>query len=75
MACGDGRNNYNSPRIDLMKDLQRRAKRVVWLNPEHQQQWGTGDSDMWDYVPVCDNVYVVRNLAQLATAVDKLLTD
>ncbi len=75
VVLGDARNNYNSPRIDLMKDLQRRAKRVVWLNPEHQQQWGTGDSDMWDYVPVCDNVYVVRNLAQLATAVDKLLTD
>ncbi len=42
-----------------MKDLQRRAKRVVWLNPEHQQQWGIGDSDMWDYVPLCDNVDVV----------------
>jgi uncharacterized protein with von Willebrand factor type A (vWA) domain len=75
VVLGDARNNYNSPRIDLMKDLQRRAKKVVWLNPEHQQQWGSGDSDMWDYVPVCDNVYVVRNLAQLATAVDKLLTD
>lgn len=75
VVLGDARNNYNSPRIDLMKDLQRRAKKVVWLNPEHQRQWGTGDSDMWDYVPVCDNVYVVRNLAQLATAVDKLLTD
>ncbi len=75
VILGDARNNYNSPRIDLMKDLQRRAKKVVWLNPEHQRQWGSGDSDMWDYVPVCDNVYVVRNLAQLATAVDKLLTD
>ena len=75
VILGDARNNYNSPRIDLMKNLQRRAKKVVWLNPEHQRQWGTGDSDMWDYVPVCDNVYVVRNLAQLATAVDKLLAD
>jgi uncharacterized protein with von Willebrand factor type A (vWA) domain len=68
VVLGDARNNYNSPRIDLMKDLQRRAKRLIWLNPEHQQQWGQGDSDMWDYVPVCDNVHVVRNLAQLATA-------
>ena len=75
VILGDARNNYNSPRIDLMKNLQRRAKKVVWLNPEYQRQWGTGDSDMWDYVPVCDNVYVVRNLAQLATAVDKLLAD
>ena len=75
VILGDGRNNYNSPRIDLMKDLQRRAKRLVWFNPEHQRQWGTGDSDMLEYYPVCDSVSVVRNLAQLATAVDRLLAD
>ncbi len=74
IILGDGRNNYNSPRIDLMKDLQRRARRLIWLNPENPRQWGTGDSDMPDYVPVCDAVYPVRNLAQLSTAIDDLLT-
>ncbi len=73
IILGDGRNNYNSPRIDLMKDLQRRARRLIWLNPELPMQWGTGDSDMPDYVPVVDAVYTVRNLAQLSMAVDKLL--
>ena len=73
VILGDARNNYNSPRIDLMKQLQRRARRLVWFNPEHPGQWGTGDSDMFDYVPVCDSVHVVRNLAQLAAAVDKLM--
>lgn len=74
IILGDGRNNYNSPRIDLIKDLQRRAKRLIWLNPEQRQQWGSGDSDMLDYTPYCDAVYPVRNLAQLSAAVDKLLT-
>jgi uncharacterized protein with von Willebrand factor type A (vWA) domain len=73
IILGDGRNNYNSPRIDLVKRLQQRAKRLIWFNPEHRQQWGTGDSDMLDYVPYCDEVYQVRNLAQLSTAVDQLL--
>ncbi len=73
VIVGDGRNNYNSPRTDLIKTLQRRAKRLIWFNPEHQRQWGTGDSDMFEYAPLCDAVYVVRNLAQLATAVDKLM--
>lgn len=73
VIVGDGRNNYNSPRIDLIKELQRRARRLIWFNPEHKRQWGTGDSDMWEYAPLCDNVFVVRNLAQLATAVDKLM--
>lgn len=73
VIVGDGRNNFNSPRVDLIKDLRGRAKQLVWLNPEHQRQWGTGDSDMWEYAPLCDTVHVVRNLAQLSAAVDKLM--
>lgn len=74
IILGDARNNYNSPRIDLIKDLQRRARRFIWLNPELESQWGTGDSDMLDYTPYCDAVYPVRNLAQLSSAIDRLLT-
>jgi uncharacterized protein with von Willebrand factor type A (vWA) domain len=73
IILGDGRNNYNSPRIDLMKRMKKRAKRLIWFNPEHRQQWGTGDSDMFDYEPICDEVFQVRNLAQLSSAVDQLL--
>ena len=75
VVLGDGRNNYNPPRFDLMKQIQRRSRRLIWFNPEHPRQWGTGDSDMLEYAPLCDSVYVVRNLAQLATAVDKLMAN
>jgi uncharacterized protein with von Willebrand factor type A (vWA) domain len=74
VILGDGRNNFNSPRTDLVKKMRQRAKRVIWFNPEHQRQWGTGDSDMLEYAPLCDDVYQVRNLAQLSAAVDKLLS-
>jgi uncharacterized protein with von Willebrand factor type A (vWA) domain len=74
IIVGDGRNNYNSPRIDLMKKLGRRAKRLIWFNPEHRGQWGSGDSDMLDYAPLCDELIQARNLAQLSAALDKLLT-
>lgn len=74
VILGDGRNNYNAPRLDLIRDLQRRARRLVWFNPERPGEWGTGDSDMLAYAPLCDSVYTVRNLAQLATAVDKLMS-
>jgi uncharacterized protein with von Willebrand factor type A (vWA) domain len=73
VILGDGRNNYNDPRFDLIKDIQRRARRLIWLNPEAPRQWGTGDSDMLEYAPLCDQVYMVRNLAQLSSAVDKLM--
>lgn len=72
IICGDGRNNYNDPRLDLVKQLQRRAKRVVWFNPEDQYEWGTGDSDMLQYAPTVDAVHQVASLRQLTDAIDKL---
>jgi uncharacterized protein with von Willebrand factor type A (vWA) domain len=75
ILLGDGRNNYNDPRIDLAQDLQRRSRRVLWFNPESLHQWGTGDSDMHRYAPVADGVFRVTNLRELAAAVDKILAD
>jgi hypothetical protein len=72
IICGDGRNNYNDPRIDLIQQLQRRAKRVVWFNPEDKYEWGSGDSDMLQYAPTVDAVYQVANLRQLTDAIDHL---
>ena len=75
VMLGDGRNNFNPARADLIKELQHRAKRLIWFTPEPQSMWREGDCDMWEYYPHCDDVFVVRNLAQLATAVDRLLAD
>jgi hypothetical protein len=36
--------------------------------------WGTGDSDMPAYLPFITAVHRVSNMAELAAAVDKLLT-
>jgi len=71
---GDGRNNYNDPRLDLMERIQRRARRIIWLNPEPPFQWGSGDSDMLAYLPYADAIHRVSNLAELVAAVDSLLT-
>jgi uncharacterized protein with von Willebrand factor type A (vWA) domain len=71
---GDGRNNYNNPRLELFERIKRRARRVVWFNPEERTLWGTGDSDIHQYAPLCDTVHQVSNLALLADAVDKLFS-
>jgi uncharacterized protein len=73
IVVGDGRNNYNDPRLDLFTNLSRRAYRTIWLNPESPDQW-QGDSDMPSYAPLCTNVMKVGNLRELAGAVDQLLT-
>jgi uncharacterized protein with von Willebrand factor type A (vWA) domain len=73
IVVGDGRNNYNDPRLDLFRRLARRSRRTIWLTPEPSIQWGTGDSDLLKYVPECDAVLQAGTLAELTTAVDKML--
>ncbi len=73
IVLGDGRNNYNNPALDALESIKRRGRKLIWMNPEYPRQWGTGDSDMRDYAPVCDAVYQVRNLNQLTDAIDKML--
>jgi len=73
IIVGDGRNNYNDPRLDIFSDMSRRASRTLWLNPEPPTLWGTGDSDMLGYAPLCNSVLKVSNLAELTAAVDHLM--
>ena len=73
IVVGDGRNNYSDPRLEIFRELARRSHRMIWLNPEAPMLWGTGDSDMLQYAPLCDVILQVNTLAELAAAVDKLL--
>ena len=73
IIVGDGRNNYNDPRLDIFSLMTRRAARTIWLNPEAPHLW-FGDSDMSKYAPLCDDVLKVGNLRELVHAVDELLT-
>jgi hypothetical protein len=73
ILVGDGRNNYNDPRLDIFSTMSRRAVRTIWLNPEPAYMWH-GDSDMPKYAPLCTNVLKVSNLNELAAAVDELLS-
>ncbi|MDQ3003993.1 MAG: VWA domain-containing protein [Chloroflexota bacterium] len=72
IIVGDGRNNYNDPRLDIFSLMSRRAARTIWLNPEPPLMWH-GDSDMPKYAPLCSNVLKVSNLRELVNAVDTLL--
>lgn len=75
IILGDGRNNYNDPRLEIHADMQRKARRLFWFCPEHPAQWGTGDSDMELYAEQADGVYMIRNLRDLANAVDEIIAE
>jgi hypothetical protein len=73
IIVGDGRNNYNDPRLDIFNTVAHRSRRAIWINPEAPSLWGSGDSDMLKYAPSCDVVLQANTLAQLTAAVDRLL--
>jgi uncharacterized protein with von Willebrand factor type A (vWA) domain len=72
LILGDARNNYRASASWVLRDLQRRARHVYWLNPEAIQYWGTGDSIVTDYGRFVDDMVEVRNLAQLARFVERI---
>ena len=74
IVLGDARNNYNLPHEWVIRDLQQRARQVIWLNPESRLTWGFGDSEMDRYAPYCDLVEECRNLNQLYRVIDQLVT-
>jgi uncharacterized protein with von Willebrand factor type A (vWA) domain len=73
IMVGDARNNYNDPQLELFQQMARRARRTIWINTEPPMLWGSGDSDMLKYAPLCDNVVIAATLGELTAAVDHLL--
>jgi hypothetical protein len=73
VIMGDARSNFTDPRIDLMKRLQGRVKRVIWLNPEVPTVWGSGDSEMRRYIPFCHLARECNTVKHLERVIDDLL--
>lgn len=73
IILGDARGNDNDPRTDILARMAQRAKRIVWLNPEFRSSWGTGDSDMYRYIPYCNFVRVCASLNDLERVITDLL--
>jgi uncharacterized protein len=75
LILGDGRGNYNDPRTEVVKRIGERAKRLIWLNPEAEVAWGTGDSDMLRYAPYCTLATPCNTLQRLERVVADLLSE
>ncbi|MEK6222683.1 MAG: VWA domain-containing protein, partial [Chloroflexota bacterium] len=73
IIVGDGRNNYKDPQVEIFKKMARRSLRTIWINPEAEYLWGTGDSDMHKYAPYCDDILKAGTLKELSIAYDQML--
>src|SRR5580658_1638163 len=68
VIMGDGRNNRLPARADVIREIARTCRAVVWLNPEDPARWGTGDSAIKQYAREVKAVVPSRNLRELQLA-------
>jgi hypothetical protein len=68
VILGDGRTNYFADEAEVIRRLRERARAVLWLCPEGQGTWGTGDSAMLRYAAAATKVLVARTAKELEVA-------
>jgi len=73
IIVGDGRTNYMNPEDAILGQMRERCRRVIWLNPEQENLWGSGDSEIRSYMPHCHEVRQCRNVNQLFTFIEELV--
>lgn len=72
IVTGDARNNYREPNLAALHRIAQSGRALFWLNPERARAWDTGDSILSTYRSVCDGVFEVRTLRQLADFVERV---
>ena len=73
IILGDARNNYHASQSWVIKNIEDKARKVFWLNPEPRSYWDTGDSIVGEYSDFCNGTFEVRNLKQLEAFVENLV--
>lgn len=73
LIIGDARSNHMNPQDVILKKMRERCRRVIWLNPEQEKFWGSGDSEMYSYKAHCHEVRPCGNLNQLIDFVEELI--
>jgi hypothetical protein len=73
IIIGDGRTNYGNPEEGILEEIRDRSRRIIWLNPETEQFWNSGDSEMRTYEVLCNEVRACWNLNQLAAFIQDLV--
>lgn len=73
IIIGDGRSNYANPEAAILDDMREKCRRLIWLNPETEMFWYSGDSEMRTYEGLCNEVRPCANLNQLTEFIRALV--
>ena len=73
IILGDARSNYGECGAEVLERLGQFAGRVLWLNPEGKNLWGSGDSEMPRLGALCHEAHPCQTLRQLTHIIDDVL--
>jgi len=73
IIAGDTRSHRREPALRELAELQHRARRLYWLNPEPRHEWDTLDSCATEYADHCTDFFEVATIRQLISAVTQIV--
>ena len=73
MVLGDAHSNYGDPGHLVLKEFYERAGRVIFLNPEPETVWDTGDSEMKKLGAYCTHKQTCNSVKHVERVLDDLL--
>ena len=73
IIAGDARSHDREPATAEVAELEHRARRLYWLNPEPRSEWDTLDSRASDYGRHCTNTFEVSTIRELIAAVTEIV--
>ncbi|MCL5792217.1 MAG: VWA domain-containing protein [Deltaproteobacteria bacterium] len=72
LVVGDGRTNHLYPGDEELEKIKKKAKEIIWFNPEENYNWYLGDSEMSLYMQYTDRIFTVRTLRELISALESI---
>ena len=73
LVLGDARSNYGDPGHLVLKEFYERAGRVIFLNPEPESVWDSGDSEMKKLGAYCTHKQTCNSVKHVERVLDDLL--
>ncbi|MFS3128575.1 VWA domain-containing protein [Nocardioides sp. Bht2] len=72
IIAGDARSHHHEPATAMVAEIEHRARRLYWLNPEPRIEWDTADSRASEYAACCTDAFEVSTIRQLTDAVTQI---
>ena len=73
IIAGDTRSHRRASAAAELAEIQHRARRLYWLNPEQRHEWDSLDSCATEYGNHCTDFFEVSTIRQLIAAVTQIV--